>query len=63
MESEKIIGFAVLISIFGFFSWALGRFINKQKKKETNEFQNFISGAWILGLIILFFVVYSYVGK
>ena len=62
MESEKLIGYAVLISVFGFFSWALGRFINKQRKKEANELHNFFFCVWILGLVIIFFIVYSYLG-
>ena len=62
MGSEKIIGISVILFIYVFFSWALGRFINKHKKKEVTEFQNFLSGAWIIGAVVAFFVVYSYIG-
>ena len=63
MGSEKIIGFTFILFIYLLFSWALGRFINKHHKKiESNELQNLLSGAWILGLIVAFFVIYSYLG-
>ena len=63
MEIEKIIGFSVLVFIYTFLSWSLGRFINKHHKKiESTEVQNFLAGAWILGIVIVFFVIYSYLG-
>ena len=60
MESNVIIGISILLFTYGLFSWALGRFINKRNQKETNEFQNFLSGGWIIGLILLFFIAWSY---
>jgi len=62
MESKAIIGISILFFTYGLFSWALGRFINKRKKNKTNEFQNFLAGAWIIGLVLAFFIVYLYFG-
>ena len=62
MTSEIITGIGILVFTYGLFSWALGKFINKRKEKKANEFQNFLSGAWILGLIIASFTVYLYFG-
>jgi len=62
MTSEIITGIGILVFTYSLFSWALGKFINKRKDKKVNEFQNFLAGAWILGLIIAFFTVYLYFG-
>lgn len=60
MENKTLIGFVTLLFTYMLFSWALGRFVNKRKHKNLSEFQNFLSGAWMLGLVILFLFVYLY---
>jgi predicted outer membrane lipoprotein len=60
MENNPIIGFSVLLFIYAFFSWSLGRFINKRKQKEVSEFQHFLTGAWILGLLIALMIGIKY---
>ncbi len=61
MES-KAIGIGILIFTYSLFSWALGRFINKRKNKKVSEFQNFLSGAWVIGLVLVFLIIYFYFG-
>lgn len=61
MNSNAIIGISILLFTYGLFSWALGRFMNKRKNKETSEFQNFLTGAWIIGLIIGFVILSQYI--
>ncbi len=62
MESKVIVGIGILIFSYGLFSWALGRYLNKTKKKETNEIQNFLSGAWIIGAVLLAMTLWLYFG-
>ncbi len=62
MESNVIIGICVLFFTFSLFSWALGRYINKKKDPKPNEFQNFLAGSWILGLVIVFLTAVLYFG-
>jgi uncharacterized membrane protein YidH (DUF202 family) len=62
MDNKVIIGIGILIFTYGLFSWALGRYINKKKEKKFSEFQNFLAGAWIIGLILTFLMVYFYLG-
>lgn len=62
MNSKTIIGLSIILFTYALFSWALGRYINKRKEKKVNEFQNFLSGAWILGLIVAFLSIYLYLG-
>ncbi|PKP08376.1 MAG: hypothetical protein CVU09_16110 [Bacteroidetes bacterium HGW-Bacteroidetes-4] len=60
MEGNPIIGISVLLFIYGLFSWSLGRLINKRKKKEATELQNFLDGAWILGIVALLIIGFLY---
>ncbi|MDA3893867.1 MAG: hypothetical protein PF517_19580 [Salinivirgaceae bacterium] len=62
MDNKVIIGIGILIFTYGLFSWALGRYINKKKEKKFSEFQNFLAGAWIIGLIIVFIILILYLG-
>lgn len=60
MESKAIIGICIILFTYGLFSWALGRYINKKKDPRPSEFQNFLSGSWIIGLVITFGLVMAY---
>lgn len=60
MEGNPLIGISVLLFIYALFSWSLGRFINKRKQKEATELQNFLVGAWILGLVAVFLIGWLY---
>lgn len=60
MEGNPLIGISVLLFIYALFSWSLGRFINKRKQKEVTEMQNFLDGAWILGIVALLLIGFLY---
>ncbi len=60
MEGNPLIGISVLLFIYALFSWSLGRFINKRKQKEATELQNFLDGAWILGLVALLIIAFLF---
>ncbi len=62
MDNKALIGISILLFTYGLFSWAIGRFINKRKKKESTEFQNFLLGAGILGIILIALIAYLYWG-
>ncbi|MBI9069332.1 MAG: hypothetical protein JEZ09_18690 [Salinivirgaceae bacterium] len=62
MENKALIGIITLLFTYALFSWALGRYINKKKEKKSSEFENFLSGAWILGIVLAFFIIYLYFG-
>lgn len=54
------IGISILIFTYGLFSWALGRYINKRKGNKTSEFNNFLAGAWIIALVLVFLIGWLY---
>lgn len=60
MEGKAIIGISIILFTYALFSWALGRYINKKKEPRRTEFQNFLSGAWIIGAIIAFGLIMAW---
>ena len=62
MENKALIGMIIVLFTYALFSWALGRYINKKKEPRRSEFQNFLSGAWIIGAIIAFGLIMAWLG-
>ncbi len=59
MNSNAIIGASVIFFSYILFSWALGRMINRKKEPKPTEFKNFLAGAWVIGLFVVFGIIIS----
>lgn len=62
MDSKALIGIVILLFTYSLFSWALGRQINKKKQPRPTEFQSFLTGSWIVGLIVVLLIAWLYWG-